>query len=485
MIEPSGHSTPDHSHVLQQEHQSLSVTPRSDDNVSIGGGNSIDEEAFDDGHQDKQEVTSTGMKSESKSSGGKGQDSPAFRLRPRRSTPKASPFLSSATSTSSGHKRAFHTIIPGSVLESVAGVSSSYTTVESVKRKLFKILSKNAEDEAKQAAAKEAARLRPPSPMSSVKTEVNLAVFVERINVEELTPNTKYPLNYVCLKVVNIINKNLCQENRSSTYLSDCKPILNDENQSKLLVIDAQEPDGHKPTTIRVEFHDEYASKLCSSLSVGNVIEVTKFETFKCEPQADHQSSDIADHTEQTLPFYLVVKPSVGDNWIPIISIKSAYNSINNPLLLTVDTSNKKSDAPSPGLRFTSYVIKRRSVSLDGDRSLAKCTPGRRISPRTSSSSTLNPVCEVTRRSRRSSSSYKTTPPTIITVSPSSSTASSSSSTSTIITSFSHGHLSPSPTAVTTETSSVAKKRMNAIDFSTKSKERVSKNSRRVSLSLT
>lgn len=407
--------------------------------------------------------------------GEKGKDSPAFSLRPRRSTPKPSPLRASS------HKRSYTSLLPGPILESTGSV---YTTVESVKRKLFKILSKDSDDDDRKSRFD-----RPLSPTSSIKSEVNLGVFVERIGIEDLEPNERYPMNYVCLRIIQIIKSSTATQSSHEGSSQPDQSNTHDVHLKPSMIIYAQEPDGHlspskqgnhdpSKAVIMAELHDAYA--LTPNIAVGKVIEVTKFETFKSEQfdttdQCINQiNSNQCDSMFQSLPFMLVIKPSSG--WVPIISIKSQYNSINNPLLLTVDTTNKKSEQPSPGLRFTSYC-KRRSVSLD-DLSIKKeCKNpsrlSRRTSPRTSMSCTKLPGQNnnghhVAVRTRRSSSK-NTASIQPCSVSPSSSTASSSSSTSTIITTTSSNHSPGQP-------------RMNAIDFSNNSVSRVTKNSRRVSV---
>ena len=243
------------------------------------------------------------------STGGKGQDSPAFRLRPRRSTPKPSPLLSV-----SGHKRSYTSLLPGPILESTG---STYTTVESVKRKLFKILSKDSDDDGRRRFE------RPPSPTSSIKSDVNLCVFLERISIDDLEPNQRYPLNYVCLRIIRMdkITKPSSPAQTDSSVIEPDSEISPPppSQQQKSLVIYAQEPDGrfspsrqgsHDPSkpVIKAILHDAYANT--PDLSIGKVIEVTKFETsVKSEEDEsmliDGNSSNNCDPTlvHSSLPF--------------------------------------------------------------------------------------------------------------------------------------------------------------------------------------
>ena len=163
-----------------------------------------------------------------------------------------------------------------------------------------------------------------------------------------------------------------------------------------------------------VDIQGCYADSL-KTIEVGNVIEVTKFVT--CESRGGtysgsgiitysphQQQSPLRDTTTtdsssssatvkvevveedtlktsiQVLPLKIVVyDPNSGERvqalhsltpststppatFLPIVSIKKKYSSLDNPLLLKVNIFGKKPEKPSPGLRFTSKVLRQDEI---------------------------------------------------------------------------------------------------------------------------
>ena len=177
--------------------------------------------------------------------GNKPKDSPAFRLRPRRSTPKTpssygSPGRPPKVSIFSKHSNFF----------SESGGAGG-KGLESVKRKLLQFLSqssiKSSDDDTsqeghdgqhhvttsstssaffqqknkKQCLSSSSARhpYSGLSPAQSVKHDVNMGIFMERIRLSDLAVNQTYDKNYVSLRIISILAPKNCHSNPSQTPL--------------------------------------------------------------------------------------------------------------------------------------------------------------------------------------------------------------------------------------------------------------------------
>jgi hypothetical protein len=265
------------------------------------------------------------------------------------------------------------------------------------------------------------------------------------------------------------------QEPKTETDLSVCVESTA-ESKKEVISFLVQDADGIEDSInwsnagVVVDFEGPYAESL-KNIEVGNVIEVTKFITIESQggsysgsgnitysrqqssstsretknPSFDPIKIEVIDVEEDSLktsinilPLKVVVRvpnpedrvqsPSSSEastitpasqpsQVLPIVSIKKKYSFLDNPLLLKVDIFGKKPEKPSPGLRFTSKVLRPDEIPAKAvDLSIVKeepkediSRPARMMTRRScSSSSSTSPLSSPIMSSRYSGSKTKT-----------------------------------------------------------------------------
>lgn len=163
------------------------------------------------------------------------KDSPAFRLRPRRSTPKPSP------SPLNGQRYAMLRSLPAAV--------NLTPNAAAVKRKLFKL---HEEEDTKPPAKSP----QPPCPAQSIAANVSISAFVEKITVDSLSHNGEYASNYVSLRVLKVTNDVVMNGTENSVLV-----LLTQEAISDKETLNKKKP------VVPVYLFDDYAS--CPNIQVG------------------------------------------------------------------------------------------------------------------------------------------------------------------------------------------------------------------------
>lgn len=223
-------------------------------------------------------------------------------------------------------------------------MKNSTTDVESVKRKLFSRFA------AKEEYAPDKRDIKP-SPLKSIAENLKMSAFVEKIDADKLVINTKYPSNYVSLRVVSILHNNTNGINGTE---KDCEiqslQLLGQEASCKTISDDK---------IVCVSLHDAYAS--CPSLAVGKILQVAKFVTSECS----QKSYRVHDCDIQALPYKLIVKPS--QECMPFVTVNNEHlePETSNSVLSVCSLVTPKQTIIEP-LRFTSYV-KPKVASENGD----------------------------------------------------------------------------------------------------------------------
>lgn len=342
------------------------------------------------------------------------KDSPAFRLRTRRSTPrKLDSIYSSPYSTS--RKTSLYSPTNSEQLQAkVAKLKSAPTasaTLNDVKRNLFD----------SNRTPKDTKKSRSRSPSSSLVEDVDLNVFAENIRVEKLTEAGKNSLNYLCLRIIEVLNEESltecspeCGSNRivspskcSSTNNSTNNSMvssadssnenhkltdssrLNDHHLSpahnsspnttitptadcptcpkqRLLKLYCQQAEtksvlnAQKPVVL-LQLLNEYCN-FKDRLLAGKILEIVKFEVKQLPQPANYRHST---GEVPVYPFFIEVRANKDHHWVSYLSIKKKYVPTNSNLLNVINAQNKHpvhaiEDQPptkNPRVVFSSYVV--------------------------------------------------------------------------------------------------------------------------------
>ncbi|KAI1303189.1 hypothetical protein HDE_02339 [Halotydeus destructor] len=260
------------------------------------------------------------------------KDSPAFCLRPRRSTPKPS--------ASPGNGNGLYSLLKNSSL--LEKLNSQATGA--VKRRLFRLPIKEEDDGIK-------FKSTTPSPSKSIVKNVNMGIFVEKITASDLEGNSEYPLKYVSLRIVQII------------------PPSVEVDRLVLMAEEASSEDMLKQgkNFLQIDLFDVYAK---SSITPGKVIEITKFKT---EPNPA-SSSEINGEVVDLFPVKIIVKPLTESAWIPFVSINEKYENVVNPKMLNVSTL-VTSKCSQPHSRMTSFISKPNVAKMQSEAKPAAVDP--------------------------------------------------------------------------------------------------------------
>ena len=260
-------------------------------------------------------------------------DSPAFRLRPRRSTPKPSP------SPLNGLK---YSILKNSRFLSL---TNNQDAAVAVKRKLFR-LPKFDDPEIK------AEKVVAPCPENSIVEDVRIGVFVERVEIDKLNQCGDYPSNYISLRIVNI-SKDVVVNGTERCVLT----VLTQEASDNETELNMKKP------VLPVFLYDNYASSPC--LEVGKILDITKFKT-----EVNLTTSYVVDDCDiQAMPYKVIVKPAFDPIWIPFLNVRSIYQHSVEENMLPVSSIKCGGDSLSP-MRFTSYCTKVDPESLSRRQSI-------------------------------------------------------------------------------------------------------------------
>jgi len=353
------------------------------------------------------------------------KDSPAFRLRPRRSTSKPSPLGSIPGAGTPGRKASALFAKNSPFFDSK--VKFEPQSFEAVKKKLLQYLKRSSEDSSNELSESKRKKIDE----EVVKEGVNMGIFLPRIFVTDLAANQEYSKNYVSLQVVSILK-------RPSPFEGDPLPVLstspsnkhdnwkdserrqnqdsyeskesrhNDKKEHKdrnhhqahhqahsiegvvdeatvpmvLLTRDAGKSEDNSSPCLRVYAYGEYADKMSQRLEEGNVIEVTKFTTINNSTTCGVKSSSSSNTTSPS------TSPRTRDKSTPAANcdISSVHNknlSINkNSHVLsativvrsessssasfpTASTSSSPNDTTSFGPRVPLVSIKKKYESID------------------------------------------------------------------------------------------------------------------------
>lgn len=309
------------------------------------------------------ESSNDNKSAETNEKGGKAKDSPAFRLRARRSTPRKLDSIYSTYSTS--RRTSLYSPNSSERLQAKVAKLKNSSSVSDVKRNLF--------DSDKQIRKER----RPNSPSRSLVEDVDLNVFAENILVEKLTEG-KNNLNYLCLRIIEVLEEagDECPTTNDSSNRNDCSSLnhcspttSSIHTNHRLLKIYCQQAETksvlnvQKPVVFLYLF-DEYVN-FKNQFVPGKLLEIVKFEIKQLPKQPPpayrHNCIEIAVH-----PFYIEVRANRPLNWIPLISIKKKYEPTNLSLLNVINTQNKyqthdniEDQPPTKStMRFSSYVVK-------------------------------------------------------------------------------------------------------------------------------
>lgn len=323
------------------------------------------------------------------------KDSPAFRLRTRRSTPrKLDSIYSSPYSTS--RKTSLYSPTNSDQLQAKVAKLRSAPAVNDVKRNLF--------DASRPAAGRQetAKKGRSHSPSRSLVEDVDLNVFAENIRVEKLTETGKNSLNYLCLRIIEVQNEECltecspeCSNGRtiepSNNTLIDSNDRSNDHPSSphhpslatttspsppstgdcpscpkqRLLKLYCQQAEtksvlnAQKPVVL-LQLLNEYCS-FKDRLQAGRILEIVKFEVKQLPEPANYR---YAGGEVPIYPFYIEVAPNKAHHWVSYLSIKKRFEPTNSNLLNVINTQNRhqmhiEDQPPTKNSRvvFTSYVV--------------------------------------------------------------------------------------------------------------------------------
>lgn len=234
-------------------------------------------------------------------------DSPAFRLRPRRSAPKsyyavrleysANPaaFIRERPRTSSKRK-----------VFSQKPQASNQTRVNQTGQSCSQLASLTKEEQDRD----ERRRLLRRNIADSITTGTLVSPFLQRLDLGELEPSSTYEHNYVTLMIKQVNAVSLIQPNTGKVLSCLCQDV--DTNLTD------------KPgKSVKVEMYDEYADS--SLVRSGKMISIAKFSTSPVRRDGDIQSfvntdtttstttaaaddDDLKPTTNPTLPFTVIVR---------------------------------------------------------------------------------------------------------------------------------------------------------------------------------
>lgn len=225
-----------------------------------------------------------------------GNDSPAFRLRPRQAAPKS---YYTVRLEFSGNPAAFIRDRPrGAKRKS----NSSNNLKRSCNSAVAKLREERKHDEKRLRLRREIAQ--------SITTNLPISPFLEQIYINQLQPNTTYEHNYIALNVLRVQQSNeiplltcFCQAPQESDTSSDSKVSNLDVN---------------------VLLYDEYSN--ASQVSPGKSISIAKFKTGPKLEAPDNVNLT----SKNLLPFNVIVKyvptgegssKTAKDPLIPFLSI--------------------------------------------------------------------------------------------------------------------------------------------------------------------
>jgi len=286
------------------------------------------------------------------------KDSPAFRLRTRRSTPRthfdSSPYVTSTTSRKSYSSNSS---------DRLAKMARFRTNLNDVKRNLF-------DSEGQQQVTKQNRRTQ--SPSRSLIEDVDLNVFAENIQVNQLKEG-RNNLNYLSLRIIEVLDE---EEHCVSSSSSEAVPnnSMNDISSTnhhqiikhRLLKIYCQQAEMkaclnlQKPVILLYLFNEYVNFK--NRLTANKLIEIVKFDI---KPLQTNQSM-MYNSSVQIYPLYIELRAHRPD-WISLISLKKKFEPTNQLSLNVINTQNKYQahenieDQPptkNPRVIFSSYVVK-------------------------------------------------------------------------------------------------------------------------------
>lgn len=217
-------------------------------------------------------------------------DSPAFRLRPRRAAPKS---YYTVRLEYSANPAAFIRERPRSSTKRrvFKQKSGSNTTKGALNHPT--VISK----EEREREEKRISLLRDTS--QSITTDTPLSPFMQRLQMNELEPDSVYEHNYITLRIKEV--------------------ELPDAN-SRLLICACNTVDQFPSEySIKVELYSDYADT--SLIKKGKIINVAKFKTGPLIKSVGRED----DHIE-TLPYNVIVKSE--ERFIPFVSITDVPDSV-------------------------------------------------------------------------------------------------------------------------------------------------------------
>ena len=336
------------------------------------------------------------------------KDSPAFRLRQRRSTPRKLDSIYSSPYLTTSRKSSLYSPTNSDQLQAkVAKLKGS--NLNDVKRNLFDLERQQQPKNNNQLINANLTATTPPkakrrrlhSPSRSLVEDVDLNVFAENILVDKLKETGKNNLNYLCLRIIEVLNEeeliecsslnedeysndksNDKSNNKLNDKLGDNSTETNHCSKQRLLKIYCQQAcqqsesksilNQTKPVILLYLFNEycDFKDKLAN----GKIIEIVKFEVKKLPEQSasysyratSNSAIDVSVH-----PFYIELKANKANQWISLISIKKKYEPTNLNLLNVINTQNKNylSDniesqpaTRNPRVIFSSYVVKSEST---------------------------------------------------------------------------------------------------------------------------
>lgn len=237
-----------------------------------------------------------------------GNDSPAFRLRPRQAAPKSYytvrlEFSGNPASfirdRSKGNKRKSG----GSAVKNANNIKKACNS------NIIKIKEERKYDEKRLQMRRETKR--------SITTDTPLSPFLEQIHISELQPNSTYEHNYISLDILKVVQSNEA-------------PLLTCLCQARSDPGDSDDASMNSTYQIYVTLYDEYSD--VSKVRPGKSISIAKFRTSsKLEIEDEHDSP-----SNKLLPFSVIIKyvPVQGegskndrDPLIPFVSVTDMIES--------------------------------------------------------------------------------------------------------------------------------------------------------------
>ncbi|RWS02292.1 Protection of telomeres protein 1-like protein [Dinothrombium tinctorium] len=255
------------------------------------------------------------------------KDSPAFRLRPRRSTPRPTP---SASNSSQAKRYSLLSNKESPLYEARIAAKLKYKAVSPAKRKLFRFSSFEEREESLKRS------IPPLSPSRSVVEEINIGVFAERVLVKRLESGKSYDSNYISVETVLIAET----DNKDTSDESFLKLIVRDAVEGNEVISD-------KEKVLIVYLYGHYSN--LPHISIGKYLEIFKFKTVAIDDESEPSTFSINGCDIERLPYFAIVKAVKNHNWVPFVSIKSTFKPLIDHSALAV--SNQKtfiSNSPTP-----------------------------------------------------------------------------------------------------------------------------------------